>query len=58
MTPNSSSTTVAANESTLVKSSETTQVPAPFDDSDLDDVVLGERQADACSMEEGCTSCQ
>ncbi|MBL9151870.1 MAG: hypothetical protein JNK37_05280 [Verrucomicrobiales bacterium] len=34
--------------------------PAPADlEDDFDDVELGERQAEACSMEEGCTTgCQ
>ncbi|MBL9151109.1 MAG: hypothetical protein JNK37_01420 [Verrucomicrobiales bacterium] len=28
------------------------------DDDDFGDVELGERQVEACSMEEGCTVCQ
>lgn len=37
------------------------QAPAPVplqDDLDFSDVQLGERQGAACSMEEGCESCQ
>lgn len=32
--------------------------PSLKDDLGLDDTPLGERQADACSMEEGCERCQ
>ncbi|MCB1085866.1 MAG: hypothetical protein KDM63_02375 [Verrucomicrobiae bacterium] len=33
--------------------------PAAVDpDDDFGDVELGERQAEACSMDEGCTVCQ
>lgn len=38
-----------------------TQAPAPAplqDDLDFGDEQLGERQGAACSMEEGCESCQ
>lgn len=37
------------------------QVPTPAplqDDLDFSDVQLGERQPEACSMEEGCERCQ
>jgi len=27
-------------------------------DDDFSDVEMGKRQADACSMDEGCTACQ
>ena len=36
-----------------------TPAPAPLlDDLDFGDEQLGERQGEACSMEEGCERCQ
>lgn len=36
----------------------TSAAPEIADDLDLMDVPLGERQPEACSMEEGCERCQ
>jgi len=48
MTSDPPSTTATTNETT-----------SPLvDDLDLADTELGERQPEACSMEEGCSSCQ
>ena len=45
---------------TKVESAPETSMPASaiLEDDDFGDEELGERQADACSMEEGCTVCE
>ena len=47
--------TSSASDSTSTET--TAQAPALEDDLDLNE-PLGERQGAACSMEEGCESCQ
>lgn len=51
-------TTPPATAADATNNSQTPEPLPPEDDLDFGDVELGERQPDACSMEEGCDSCQ
>jgi|GEM_PF-5942442 hypothetical protein len=53
--------TTPMTDPTATDATNNSQTPEPLppeDDLDFGDVELGERQPDACSMEEGCDSCQ
>jgi hypothetical protein len=54
-TPSESDTSAQKTEDTTHQN----VLPTPLeDDLDFGDVALGERQPEACSMEEGCERCQ
>jgi len=56
--PTFPSSTTDESAAQVASSTSASDALAVVDDLDLMDVPLGERQTDACSMEEGCERCQ